>query len=91
MGGLTHALKRKGFKAFSFELFDPAGQKIDEHDLSRPEVVHGLIRLLEQRKLRYVHLGTPCSSSSALPVLSTGAARAPGHDPKEVEFVQRRG
>jgi hypothetical protein len=89
-GGLTAALKNRGFLTLAYELYDEENNEQPEFDLSKWEVVLEVLQMLRSGMIKFVHLGTPCESFSILRQLfgsSTRTKALPEGDgtcPKEV-------
>ena len=75
-GLLSSALARKGCRVLSCEFRRPDGSLDPSCDLSDINVVDHIIFLITRRVLRYVHLGTPCSTFSPLKTLFGGGSRS---------------
>ena len=76
-GALSAALAKEGFQVTTFELQPLSGTSQPQFDLSHPRVVKQVCDLVKSGKLRYVHLGVPCSSFSVLRRVFGSGTRTP--------------
>ena len=74
-GRLSVELQSRHFKVWAYELYGTDGRVRIEFDLSIPCNVALVVDAIVRKKLRYVHLGTPCSSFSILQKLFNKGTR----------------
>ena len=74
-GGLIQAFKRAGWKVETYELYRADGSVDPLQDLSNSSVVNLLCSRIKRGDFKFVHLGTPCSSFSALGLLFSFSSR----------------
>ena len=74
-GLLSAELRHRRFRVWTYELYGVDGSVRVECDLSILCNVVSLVNAIASKKLRYVHLGTPCSSFSILQKLFNKGTR----------------